>query len=246
MHLLIDQGNTTTKYFIVDIVDIKDEIIFHTTLAGIAIDTINSLIEKYAVQHTLVSSVKADYTLIKEKLTGNNILFFDDESQLPISNLYTTPETLGKDRLAGVCGAAKLFPQKNCLVIDVGTCITYDFIDAEKKYYGGSISPGIEMRLKAMHTFTGKLPQAPIRWANDFIGNSTQSSLQTGALHGTVNEIDGFVSQYKKRFGAITIIMCGGDTNFLANRCESEIFAAPNLVIIGLNEILKHNLPHGA
>lgn len=243
MHLLIDQGNTTTKYFIVNA---NDEIVFHTSSANIELERISQLSKEYKVQHTLVSSVRADYATIKEEVGEKDIIYFDDNSQLPVTNLYATPKTLGKDRIAGVCGAAKLFPNKNCLVIDVGTCITYDFIDAEKKYYGGSISPGVEMRLKAMHTFTGKLPQASMEWAKDFVGDSTESSLQTGALHGTVNEIDGFVDRYTKRFGTITTIMCGGNTDFLANRCESEIFAAPNLVISGLNEILKHNLPHGA
>ncbi len=243
MHLLIDQGNTTTKYFVMNE---EDEIIFHSTSANIETTQIKKLIEKYLVQHTLLSTVRADYSTVKKELSNINVLFFDDESKLPIINLYSTPETLGKDRIAGVCGAAKLFPNQNCLVIDTGTCITYDFIDAEKKYYGGSISPGLEMRLKAMHTFTGKLPHASMEWVKDFVGNNTLTSLQTGALHGAANEIDGFINKYKKRFGAVKAIMCGGNTEFLANRCESEIFAAPNLVITGLNEILKHNLPHGA
>lgn len=243
MHLLIDQGNTTTKYFVVDA---QNQIVYSTTTANFEKDMLQQLVHKYAVKHSLVSSVREDYSLLKDTAGAANIFYFDDAAKLPITNLYTTPTTLGKDRLAGVCGAMQLFPKTNCLVIDVGTCITYDFIDAEKKYYGGSISPGLEMRLKAMHVFTGKLPQASLKWTEDFIGNSTETSLQTGALQGTVNEIDGFITQYKKRFGVVKAIMCGGNTDFLANRCESEIFAAPNLVINGLNEILKYNLPHGA
>jgi type III pantothenate kinase len=243
MHLIIDQGNTTTKYFIVNA---NNEIVFHTALPNIEVEKVCQLTAEYNVQLTLVSSVRTHNQIIKAELGEKDIFYFDEDSQLPVTNLYATPKTLGKDRIAAVCGAAKLYPNKNCLVIDAGTCITYDFIDSEKKYYGGSISPGLEMRLKAMHTFTGKLPQAPLQWAQDFIGNSTESSLQSGALQGAVNEIDGFVSRYKKRFGTITTIMCGGNTDFLANRCESKIFAAPNLVITGLNQILKHNLPHGA
>lgn len=243
MHLLIDQGNTTTKYYVIDA---EDEILFHTSLANIEVETINQLSQKYGVLYTLISSVRANYDAIRAELEGKNVFYFDDNSQLPVQNLYKTPNTLGKDRIAAVCGATKLFADKNCLVIDAGTCITYDFIDAEKKYYGGSISPGLEMRLKAMHIFTGKLPQASLQWVQDFIGNTTETSLQTGALQGAVNEIDGFINQYKKRFKNITTIMCGGNTDFLANRCESEIFAAPNLVMIGLNQILKYNLPHGA
>lgn len=243
MHLLIDQGNTKTKYFVVNA---NDEIVFQASTADADALVMKQLVDEYAVTHTLVSSVKAEYETLSKVLGNENITYFNDDCLLPITNLYTTPKTLGKDRIAGVCGAAKLFPQQNCLVIDAGTCITYDFIDAEKKYLGGNISPGLEMRLKAMHTFTGKLPQAPLEWVDNFIGNSTQTCLQTGALQGAVNEIDGFIKQYQNKFGSIKTLMCGGNSEFLANRCESEIFAAPNLVIIGLNEILKQNLPHVA
>ncbi|HYG16741.1 MAG TPA: type III pantothenate kinase, partial [Bacteroidia bacterium] len=135
---------------------------------------------------------------------------------------------------------------ENCLVIDAGTCITYDFIDAEKNYHGGSISPGLTMRFKAMHEFTGKLPLAAPEWPVDFTGNTTLTSLQTGVAFGMVGEINSFISLYKSRWNGLKVLMCGGDTEFLAKRCESEIFAAPDLVISGLNEILKYNLPHVA
>ncbi len=245
MNLLIDQGNTTTKYVVVQ----DDEIVAEHTLANIDFEVLKKLAADSEIKNTLVSSVREEYNKVSAELKGilgKNIYFFDDSLSLPVNNLYTTPKTLGRDRMAGVCGAVKLFPNAHCLVIDAGTCITYDFIDAEKNYHGGSISPGLEMRLKAMHTFTGKLPLAPLEWVNDFIGNSTQTALQTGVAYGVVNEINGFINRYTQRWGNITIIMCGGNTDFLAKRCESEIFAAPKLVTIGLNQILKHNLPHGA
>lgn len=245
MNLLIDQGNTTTKYVVVQ----NDEIVAEQTLANIDFEALRILTDEFEIKNTLVSSVREEYDKVAQRLQdilGNSVIFFEDTLLLPVNNLYTTPKTLGRDRMAGVCGAAKLFPNTNCLVIDAGTCITYDFIDAEKNYHGGSISPGLEMRFKAMHTFTGKLPLAPLEWIDDFTGNSTQTALQTGVAYGVVNEINGFINRYTQRWGNIMTIMCGGNTDFLAKRCESEIFAAPKLVTIGLNQILKHNLPHGA
>lgn len=245
MNLLIDQGNTSTKYVVIQ----GEDIVAEHTLANIDFDVLRELTANFEIKNTLVSSVREEYNKVSAELKnilGESIFFFDDSLSLPVNNLYTTPKTLGRDRMAGVCGAATLFPNTNCLVIDAGTCITYDFIDAEKNYHGGSISPGLEMRFKAMHTFTGKLPLAPLEWVDDFIGNSTQTALQTGVTYGVVNEINGFINRYIHRWGNITTIMCGGNTDFLAKRCESEIFAAPKLVTIGLNRILKHNLAHGA
>lgn len=245
MNLLIDQGNTSTKYVVIQ----GEDIVAEHTLANIDFDILRELTANFEIKNTLVSSVREEYNKVSAELKnilGESIFFFDDSLSLPVNNLYTTPKTLGRDRMAGVCGAVTLFPNTNCLVIDAGTCITYDFIDAEKNYHGGSISPGLEMRFKAMHTFTGKLPLAPLEWVDDFIGNSTQTALQTGVTYGVVNEINGFINRFIHRWGNITTIMCGGNTDFLAKRCESEIFAAPKLVTIGLNRILKHNLAHGA
>jgi type III pantothenate kinase len=245
MNLIIDQGNTSTKCAVVSA---QGDVLQKTTTTDFDAGTMLQLLEGFAVQAILVCSVRHDYEVLKPYFEGigTQVVFFDDDCRLPFTNLYATPKTLGKDRIAGVCGALKYFAGQNCLVIDAGTCITYDFIDAEKKYYGGSISPGLEMRLKAMQHFTGKLPLAPLEWPTDFVGNSTQTALQTGAVYGTVNEINGFIARYKQRHGLLQVLMCGGDTDFLAKRCESEIFAASDLVITGLNEILIYNLPHVA
>lgn len=245
MNLIIDQGNTSTKYAVVDG---DGNISFKKTADDFDIGMVREFLAQNPGGNVLVSSVKKDYAEMKALpgMDAGNIIFFDDSCRLPLTNLYTTPKTLGKDRLAGVCGAMALFPRQNCLVIDAGTCITYDFIDGERNYHGGSISPGLNMRFKAMHEFTGKLPLANAEWPGDFTGNSTLTSLQTGVAYGMINEIDGFIKLYRSRWGDIKVLMCGGDTDFLAKRCENEIFAAPDLVIRGLNEILKYNLPHVA
>ena len=244
MNLIIDQGNTGTKYATVDE---KGDIILKKSTVELEGGILQEFLAENPGGHVLISSVKKEYAEIKALPENTNaIVFFDDNCRLPLTNLYATPKTLGKDRLAGVCGAMVLFPGENCLVIDAGTCITYDFIDAEKNYHGGSISPGLTMRFKAMHEFTGKLPLAAPEWPVDFTGNTTLTGLQTGVAFGMAGEINSFISLYKGRWNGLKVLMCGGDTEFLAKRCESEIFAAPDLVISGLNEILKYNLPHVA
>jgi type III pantothenate kinase len=244
MNLIIDQGNTTTKYAVITA---QGEVVHKTKVPDFEMDRVNDIVNKYSIQAALISSVRLEYAAFATLHQSiQNVVFFDSSTLLPIKNLYTTPKTLGKDRLAGVCGAIKYFKNTNCLVIDAGTCITYDFIDAQKQYHGGSISPGLEMRLKAMHHYTGKLPLVPLEFTDDFVGNSTQTALQTGVVYGVMNEINGFISRYKQRYGQIEVLMCGGDTDFLAKRSESKIFAASDLVITGLNEILIYNLPHVA
>lgn len=161
---------------------------------------------------------------------------------LPISINYKTPETLGVDRIAAAAGASFLHPNKNNLIVDIGTCITYDFIDAEGIYQGGGISPGVDMRLKAMHKFTSKLPVIASAGKVDLIGKSTKECMKSGAVLGTVAEIEGIISRYGQFFEDLNIIFCGGGANFFESKIKGHIFAVPNLVLVGLNQILRNNL----
>jgi type III pantothenate kinase len=161
---------------------------------------------------------------------------------LPIKILYATPQTLGVDRIAGSCGALQLFPGKNTLVIDAGTCITYDFTDSSKQYYGGSISPGLKMRFQAVHTFTARLPLVSPAENPELIGNSTETSIQSGIVNGTVAEIDGIIDRYRQKYPDLQVILCGGDGPFFENKLKASIFASPDLVLIGLNSVLIHNV----
>src|SRR5690606_709080 len=159
-------------------------------------------------------------------------------------NHYKTPQTLGLDRFAGVIGAAALYPEQNSLVIDAGTCITYDRIDKNRNYDGGGISPGLSMRFQAMHELTEKLPLiAPDLHFMEKIGTDTRSSLLAGAQQGLINEALGFINDYELRFEALQIILCGGDFKFFDTRLKNSIFAhsvkvEPHLVLIGLNEVI--------
>jgi type III pantothenate kinase len=166
--------------------------------------------------------------------------------QTGIENKYKSPATLGLDRLAGIIGARTLFPDKNCLVIDAGTCITYDAINKDGVYEGGSISPGLKMRLKAMHNFTRRLPEVELVEYDDWQGYDTKSAMLSGVLNGAIEEVKGFIEIYNSKYSKLHVILCGGDSIFFDNRLKNSIFAhalktEPNLVLIGLNEVIQQN-----
>ena len=163
------------------------------------------------------------------------------KTPLPIQNKYKTPKTLGKDRLAAVVAAKELYPRKHCLVIDAGTCITYDLITKESVYLGGAISPGMDMRFQAMNTFTAKLPLVKRKKTTNLIGNTTNSALQSGGVLGAVFEMEGFIRAYRKDFSPLTVILTGGAADFFAIFLKTKIFVHHNLILIGLNKLLNHN-----
>jgi type III pantothenate kinase len=149
------------------------------------------------------------------------------------------------DRVAGVAAAQHLFPNKNCLVIDAGTCITYDFLSKDSVYTGGAIAPGIQMRLKAMHEFTHKLPQPELTWPVDFEGKSTNQALLSGVCLGVADEIIGKIERYIQRYGNVQVLLCGGNSVMLAKHIKNNIFAVPSLVLEGLNQILLFHVKKG-
>ncbi len=169
------------------------------------------------------------------------MLELHSELKFPFKNNYGTPKTLGVDRIALVAAAVNEFPNQNVLIIDAGSCITYDFISEELVYSGGAISPGIEMRYKAMNHFTSKLPLLNRQDEVNFIGNSTANSMHSGVVNGVIGEIDYFVRLYKEKNGFLTVVLTGGDANFLANKLKIDIFAQPNFLLRGLNTILIYN-----
>jgi len=168
-------------------------------------------------------------------------LELDTSTLLPITLNYKTLETLGKDRIALAVAAAQLYPHKNVLIIDAGTCITYDFIDKHKEYQGGSISPGIQMRFKALNTFTDKLPLINPTDNVELLGKSTSESISSGVMNGVYSEIDGIIDKYKINFPDIEVILTGGDIIYFDKKLKNNIFANSNLVLKGLNMILDYN-----
>ncbi len=159
-------------------------------------------------------------------------------TKLPFENQYTTPQTLGSDRIANAAGAWSRFPGKNVLVIDCGTCIKYDLMLAEGVYAGGSISPGLVMRYKALHNYTGKLPLLDPANEAHLTGKSTAESIHSGVINGMIAEIDGIIARYNKLYPGIECILTGGNHTLFYGKLKSRIFAAPALTLEGLNTIL--------
>lgn len=242
LSLIIDAGNTYIKVKCFDNDKIVDAGQFLNELE--AQNFISSLNSANKIGHCIVSDVR-DLT---QSFTGFlqvnfNTIFFSHKLKLPIILKYRTPETLGKDRIAAVCGAKVLFPGRNVLIIDAGTAITYDILTADNLYLGGNISPGLQIRFKALNTFTGKLPLVHInKEKQNLFGETTEEAITCGVLNGMIYEIDGFINDFKTRYSDLLIVFTGGDCFFFEKLLKNRIFAEPNLMAIGLNKILELNV----
>ncbi len=240
--LAIDIGNTRSKAAVFK----GNECLVSST--DFTIETVGKeWFDTYPISYGVVGLVGKQNNAIKEFLEAKiPCTYVNGLSKLPFKSLYQTPETLGVDRIAGVAGAMHFFPDKACLIIDIGTCITFDFIDAQNNYHGGSISPGLKMRLDAMHQFTHKLPALQFKEVTDWIGNTTDTSMLSGAFYGITGEIIQWIERYKQKFGDLQVILCGGDAALFGKQLKNDIFAAPNLVLYGLNKILLFDVEKGA
>ncbi len=238
MNLCIDIGNSRTKLGIFN----GQKLIERPVLKKIKLQEMQDIIEQHHIHKVILSTV-ADYPAELDDFLEQHTFYINltPDTALPIQNIYKTPETLGRDRIAAAMGAWHLHPNSHTLVIDAGTCITIDFVRADGVYMGGTITPGIKLRYKAMHHFTARLPLVKRQRLDHFIGYSTETSMRVGAQMGAELELDGFISHYKKEFGEINVIITGGDANYFVTQLKNKIFAHPNLVLIGLNEILEYN-----
>lgn len=238
MNLVIDNGNSLTKIAL-----FKEDYIVHVHIAEhLTEELFGSLLKKYPVKRTMLSTVGNFPESIRSFLsTHTRLSELSHRTKVPIINKYQTPETLGLDRLAVAIGASVVHPSSNCLVIDAGTCITYDFINDKKEYFGGAISPGIKMRFEALNTFTAKLPLVTFdQNFSKLIGQNTIESILCGVQNGVLNEMEGMINMYKEAFGDLNVLMCGGAGEFFDTHLKSSIFAEPNLVLIGLNAVLNN------
>jgi len=240
MNLIIDVGNTRIKIAIFNNgKSIHNESI---TKENFEIRTLE-LIKKYKCDNAIISSVGSlKKTQINELSDEINLIELDFNAKLPFKNNYSTPKTLGVDRMALVAAAISKFPNQNVLIVDAGTCITYDFVNSEGIYYGGAISPGINMRYKSLHNFTNNLPFLEPEYLSYLIGDSSESSMHIGVVKGVIGEIDSFINQYRKKNRDLTVVLTGGNANFLSNKLKNSIFANPFFLMEGLNTILKYNL----
>lgn len=240
MNLCIDLGNSSAKIGIFD-----GDILMHSfSVQALSNEDIEEILGKWKINASIISSVRNDNAALTLNLKKRlqSVIELTHGTPVPIENSYSTPETLGKDRLAAVVGASFLKPDTNLLVIDAGTAITYDFIDSEKKYHGGNIAPGLEMRLRALHEFTQKLPLVEPISETPELGYDTETALASGAIYGIVFEIDGYIGSLKNKYPGLSTYLTGGSTFYFYNKLKNAIFAEKNLVLIGLNRILKYNV----
>jgi len=240
MNLIVDVGNTLIKLAIFD----ESELIERTSVTHKkASAKVKELIMDYPkVKKAILSSVgKKNKSLEKVLKEHVDVLKLSSKTKVPFQNDYLTPKTLGVDRIALVSASVEQFPENNVLIIDAGTCITYDFINSENHYLGGAISPGLKLRYESLHNLTEDLPLLELDNHDDLIGRSTVESIHSGVVNGVINEIDGIIDRYIIKFPDLTIILTGGDADFLAKRLKNSIFANSNFLLEGLNFILEYN-----
>jgi type III pantothenate kinase len=239
MYLCIDIGNTRTK---AAVFNAHGSLLQTIVPVGDELDALQQLIDSNHIQYVIASVTGTRPWRVQDLQRVEKIIELNEQTSLPLSIVYTSPLTLGRDRVAAACGAHILFPDKNCLVIDAGTCMTMDLVLKSGAYLGGNIAPGLSMRLKAMHEYTSKLPLVDKVWPVLAFGDSTQHALQNGACLGALMEIEGILRRAKDAFGEVMTVMTGGDAAFLAQKLESEIFLEPELVTKGLFKILNFNV----
>ncbi|MBK8609666.1 MAG: type III pantothenate kinase [Chitinophagaceae bacterium] len=236
--ICFDFGNTRRKAAIFENESFLKEVI----LLNDELETIEQLLAEYQPQKTILSSVIEHNSQIEGLLASQTR--FHKLSHLTKANFTTPvgkPETIGADRLALSAAAVHFFPGKNNLVVGLGTCITYNFINQYHEFIGGSISPGMEMRFKAMQVFTAKLPLVEKEWNFPLIGYDTKTNLLSGVIAGITYEIDGFIAEYARKYGNFNVVLTGGDTSYFAGQLKNKIFADSNFLFKGLYALSETN-----
>ena len=239
MHLVIDIGNTSAKIAVFSQGEMKDMI----RCSNQSLKELDAFCQTYPIRKGIWASVISLSEEVQQQLQQLPFPMMEltYQTPIPIRNLYRTPQTLGVDRLAAVIGAYTTKPYHPALVIDAGTCITYDFIDEHGQYLGGNISPGMEMRLKALHEFTSKLPKVEASGETPSYGYSTETAIRSGVIRGIEYEISGYFQHLKKNYPSLLVFLTGGNEFSFDTNLKSGIFADGFLVLKGLNRILDYN-----
>lgn len=237
--LVIDIGNSSAKMAVFD----GDELVetFHDS--NHSLTHLPQIVAQYPLRQGILSSVINLPKPLSAQISALEVpvLHLDAHTPVPVVNLYKSPQTLGADRLAAVVGACSLQPGRDCLAIDAGTCITYDFVDAAGRYHGGNISPGMDMRLKALHTFTGRLPLVSPKGELPYWGDTTETAIRAGVMQGICSEIEGYIRRERKKNPDLLVFLTGGDDFSLDAETRKATITDRYLVLRGLNRILKYN-----
>ena len=241
MVLVVDIGNTRIKCAVYELDTLKAVFVFTEKEAE---NNFKNILFSYPnVTDLIVSSVTKTLTFDLQTISNDlNIHFVSNLDSFPFENKYATPKTLGVDRMILAAGATLLYPKQNRLIIDAGTCVTYDFVDENDNYWGGAISPGFRLRYESLHQFTAKLPLLTLEEPEGLVGSSTNQSIHSGVVNGLICEIDGFIERYKQQNENFTIILTGGDAVFLAKRLKNTIFANSNFLLESLNQFFQYKI----
>lgn len=240
MNLIVDIGNTRVKYSVFE----NSNLVAESASKRLTHEKIASILAKFSVDRCIVSAV-GSYNVQAMSFLASSIptAMLSCQTPIPIKNCYSTPQTLGCDRIAVAVAANYLRPNTNILVIDCGTAITYDVITSNAEYLGGAISPGINLRFKSLNLFTAKLPLLSFNSQAELVGQTTEACIWSGVQNGVIAEIDGYIVEAKKKFSGLMVFLTGGDAKSFVNKLKKPIFVTPNLLALGLNVILEYNKP---
>ncbi len=240
MNLIIDVGNTLVKFAVFKERSLMRKMAFELKDFEKQFNSICKIHPE--LTSAIVASVgyltKDQIKVIEEKLS---LIEVNTSIRLPFANDYKTPQTLGADRVALVAAAVLHYPKTDALIIDAGTCITYDFVSRQTRYLGGAISPGLRLRYTSLNNLTAKLPLLETKLPNSITGDCTEASIHSGVVIGIIKEIDGVIDHYRIKYPDLTVILTGGDAKFLSNQLKNSIFAHSNFLLEGLNFILDYN-----
>ncbi|MBR3615373.1 MAG: type III pantothenate kinase [Bacteroidaceae bacterium] len=237
MNLIVDIGNNSSKYYLFN----GKQLVLHSRRNNGTSGILSEWNKEFEIEKVIVSSViDLDDAARKEfGILGCPVLWFNSGTPTPLSIDYSTPHTLGSDRLAAATGAWNEAPGHDMLVIDCGSAITIDFVDRCGHYRGGNISPGIKMRLMALHDYTSRLPLIEKEGETPVMGHDTETAIRSGVIRGICHEIEGYITEYREKYGDVLVFLTGGDEKSLKNSIKSSIFADKYLVAKGLNCILQ-------
>jgi type III pantothenate kinase len=238
MNLIVDIGNTSTKLAVFEGLNKLSQ----SRISELNCEELEDELTRFKIDKVIISSVKKIPLIIYELFLTNisYVHILSDESLLPFKIEYKTPETLGPDRIAAVAGAYNLFPGANILIIDAGTALTFEFLFGGS-YIGGTISPGLRMRFKALNKFTAKLPLVSPSASFTFPGQNTTDAITGGVITGMTYEINEYIRTFEKKHTDFKVILTGGDSEFLKDKLNHQVTYMPDIVIDGLNYILEYN-----
>lgn len=240
MNLIIDLGNTLAKIAVCSDNKLINLFVFNNFSTD---DLLNVLLKYPKIKKVILSSVVKHDSRIEKLISKNfdKFLVLDHRAKFPFKINYKTKNTLGIDRIAGVAGAYNIFPESNVLIFDLGTAMTIDFLNYKNEYCGGNISPGMSIRFRSLHEYTGKLPLCDKSETIELISDNTTSAITSGVVNGLIFEIDEYINRYRENYEGLKIILTGGDCQYFEKKLKNTIFVEPNLVLQGLNTILNYN-----